>query len=173
MKAAQLKTNQAGFARFLQGLFGQKESPAPSPEPQPQSQPEMWYQKTVLVVDDDPLFMKTAKMKLNSAGYGLVEATESSEAIAVFGEHQPHLVLVDVNLPPDVENGGMVAWDGFQLVRWLKGLQNARQAKFVMISASESAFCKQQARSCGAVDFLAKPLDYQRVLSLLAEPAAS
>jgi CheY-like chemotaxis protein len=170
MKAAQFKTMRAGLALFLAGLFGRKgpsvESTAPSPEPQPQ--PEVSYEKTVLVVDDDPVFVMSAKMKFNSAGYGLVSATETSEAIAAFAEHQPHLVLVDVNLPPDVENGGMFAWDGFRLVRWLKGLQNARHAKFVMISATELPSSKQQARSCGAVDFLSKPLDYQRVLSLLA-----
>jgi CheY-like chemotaxis protein len=170
MKAAQFKAKRADIARFFAGLFGQERPLVQPASPEPQA--KVSYPESVLVIDDDPVFMKATEMKLNSAGYGLIAATDSSEAIAALGEFQPRLVLVDVNLPPDVENGGMFGWDGFRLVRWLKGLQNAGQAKFVMISATESASCKQQARSCGAVDFLTKPLDYQKVLSLLPEPAA-
>ena len=172
MKAAQFIAKRAGLAHSFAGLFG-RERPSVQPAASPEPRAKVSYPESVLVIDDDPVFMRTTEMKLNSAGYGLVAAVDSSEAIAALGEHQPRLVLVDVNLPPDVENGGMFAWDGFRLVRWLKGLQNAKQAKFVMISATDSDSSRQQARSCGAVDFLAKPLDYQRVLSFLGERVSS
>src|SRR5215472_3083637 len=74
--------------------------------------------KRILVVDDDPVILKTADMKLRAAGYDVRTVADCSEAIAAVAEYKPKLLLLDVNFPPEGLNGGTTAWDGFKLMGW-------------------------------------------------------
>jgi len=114
----------------------------------------------VLVVDDDPVFLRVTASKLQSAGFQVMTAKESSEAIAALGEQSADAVLMDITFQPDVCNGGMGSWDGFQLMTWLRGNPAARGARFIMVSNSNSASDRQRAQQLGAVAYFQKPLDY-------------
>src|SRR5215831_6595678 len=83
--------------------------------------------KRILVVDDDPVILKTAGMKLRAAGYDLRTVADCSEAIAAVAEFKPELILLDVYFPPEGLNGGTTAWDGFKLMGWLQTLKNAER----------------------------------------------
>ncbi len=52
--------------------------------------------KTVLIVDDDPDFLTTNKIVVESAGYNVVTATDSLEAQTVAEAENPDLILMDV-----------------------------------------------------------------------------
>src|SRR5256885_1248719 len=67
--------------------------------------------KKILVVDDDPIIVKTLSMTLNAQGYQVVSATDGAEAIGVINKEDPDMMLVDVGLPPDL--GGARLCDGF------------------------------------------------------------
>jgi CheY-like chemotaxis protein len=67
-------------------------------------------------------------------------------------------VLMDINFEPDVCNGGMGSWDGFQLMTWLRGSPAAKGARFIMVSNSDSASDRQRAHKLGAVAYFQKPL---------------
>jgi CheY-like chemotaxis protein len=121
--------------------------------------------KRVLIVDDDPIFLKATAMKLQSAGFQVRTATESSEAIAALGEQPADAVLMDIEFQPDVCNGGMGSWDGFQLMTWLRGNPSAKGARFIMVSNSDSAADRQRAKQLGAVAYFQKPLDLDRLLA--------
>lgn len=123
--------------------------------------------KCVLIVDDDPVFLAATGMKLRSAGYHVSTAREGSEAIAALGERQANAVLLDVNFPPDVCNGGMASWDGFQLMSWLRGQPGAKGARFIMVSISDSESDKQRARQLGTVAYFHKPVDHEKLLAAL------
>jgi DNA-binding NarL/FixJ family response regulator len=65
----------------------------------------------IVIVDDDPLFLKTVRRLLEAQGFIVVgEALNGLDGIAVASELAPDLVLVDVNLP-DI--------DGFEVVKRL------------------------------------------------------
>ena len=121
--------------------------------------------KRVLIVDDDPVFLKATAMGLQSAGFQVRTATESSEAIAALGEQPADAVLMDLNFQPEVCNGGMGSWDGFQLISWLRGNPGARGARFIVVSNSDSAADRQRAQQLGAVAYFQKPLDLARLLA--------
>ena len=123
--------------------------------------------KRVLIVDDDPVFLRATAMKLQSAGFQVRTATESSEAIAALGEQPADAVLMDLNFQPDVCNGGMGSWDGFQLISWLRGNPAARGARFIVVSNSDSAADRQRAKQLGAVAYFQKPLDLARLLAVV------
>jgi CheY-like chemotaxis protein len=123
--------------------------------------------KRVLIVDDDPVFLKATSMKLQSAGFQVRTAKEGSEAIAALGEQPADAVLVDIDFPPDVCNGGMLSWDGFQLMDWLRGLPWTTGTRFVMVSSSDSASNRQRAKQLGAVAYFQKPLDHAQLFEAL------
>jgi CheY-like chemotaxis protein len=124
--------------------------------------------KRVLIVDDDPVFLRATSMKLNSAGFQVATAKDGSEAITALAESTPDAVLMDINFPADAANGGMGSWDGFQIMYWLRGLPGARGARFIMVSNSDTPEYRQRARQLGAVAYLQKPVDEQSLLASIS-----
>jgi DNA-binding response OmpR family regulator len=65
----------------------------------------------IVIVDDDPSFLATVRVVLESEGFDVVgEALNGLDGVAAAAEFQPDIVLVDVNLP-DI--------DGFEVVERL------------------------------------------------------
>ena len=84
---------------------------------------------TVLVVDDHPGFRSCARRMLEREGYDVVaEAEDGLSAVALAGELQPQLALVDVYLP-DI--------DGFEVASRLAELDGAPAV--VLISSRDRA----------------------------------
>jgi CheY-like chemotaxis protein len=158
-------------------LFGfdskEKTKPVPAPmeaaeAPSPPDGTQANLQgKRVLVVDDDLVFLKVTAAKLKAAGCQVRTARESAEAIAALSEEAMDAVLLDITFQPDVCNGGMGSWDGFQLMTWLRGLPAARGARFIMISNSDAESDRQRAQKLGAVGYLHKPVDHNRLFELV------
>jgi CheY-like chemotaxis protein len=123
--------------------------------------------KRILVIDDDPVIRKTTSAKLVQAGHEVFSAADCSEAIAEIGKNRPDVILLDLNFPPDVANGGGVSWDGFRLMSWLRGLANSRGARFIVISGSHSVENEKRALARGAADFFSKPIDHDRLLQVI------
>lgn len=51
---------------------------------------------TILIIDDDPIFVKSTKAILESHGYQVDSAQNGEEALAKMGQEGPDLVLLDV-----------------------------------------------------------------------------
>ena len=153
----------------LFGFGGNGETtPAVSPEaaaPLPDGTQTNPQGKRVLIVDDDRVFLKATTAKLQAAGCQVSTATEASEAIASLNEQPADAVLMDITFQPDVCNGGMGSWDGFQIMTWLRGNPSAKGARFIMVSNSDSAADRQRAQALGAVAYFQKPVDYAQLLA--------
>lgn len=121
--------------------------------------------KRVLIVDDDAVFLRATAMKFQAAGLQVATARESSEAIAALSETPADAILMDIEFPPDVCNGGMGSWDGFQLMTWLRGMPTARGARFFMVSNSDSPEKRKRARDQGAMGYFTKPLNHEQLLA--------
>jgi len=126
--------------------------------------------KTILVVDDDPVTVKTLTLTLNAQGYNVLSAADGSSAISILRQQNPDMMLVDVSLPPDVAMGGMVTWNGFQVLGWLRRANASVPA--IVISGSDKPEYKEQAAAVGADSFLAKPIDNAALLSSIASALA-
>ena len=57
---------------------------------------------TILIVDDDPSALLVSTKPLRDAGYTVLQAPGSAEALKLYAEHPSpiHLVIADVFLPP-------------------------------------------------------------------------
>jgi CheY-like chemotaxis protein len=124
---------------------------------------------TILLVDDDPIILQTTGAKLRAAGHDVITAGEAAEAISVISEKAPQFIVLDVSLPPDITNPGTSGWDGFRLMFWLRGLQNAQNARYIIISGVDSQELKDRARRSGAIGFLTKPIDHIELLAVLQQ----
>jgi two-component system cell cycle response regulator len=128
--------------------------------------------KKILVVDDDPITVKTLSMTLNAKGYNVLSAGSGPEAIGIVRDENPDMMLVDVCLAPDAATGGMNPWDGFQVARWLQHA-NTRKIPAIMISSSDKPEYKQRAEDVGADSFMAKPIDNTLLLASIASALAN
>jgi CheY-like chemotaxis protein len=52
--------------------------------------------RKILVIDDDPIFVKSTTAVLQSRGYQVDSAQNAEEALAKMGQERPDLVLLDV-----------------------------------------------------------------------------
>ncbi|MFO7898165.1 MAG: response regulator [Planctomycetota bacterium] len=64
-------------------------------------------QKTILIVDDDPVTLKMLDNHLREAGYRVVQAKDGETAVRLARRKQPDLVILDIMMPG--MDGGDVA----------------------------------------------------------------
>lgn len=76
---------------------------------------------TVLVVDDDITVRLLAHESLSSDGFTVVEAEDGAQALTVFQEVRPDIVLMDVEMPN---------LDGFAACKQLREFSYGRQIPF-------------------------------------------
>jgi len=107
----------------------------------------------LLVVDDEPGIRAALRQLLEYEGYAVLQASSGDEALALYADQRPHLVLLDVK---------MAGLDGLATLRRMRELDP--DAIVVMISGHGTIATAVEATQSGAHDFLEKPLDTDRVL---------
>ena len=101
---------------------------------------------TVLVVDDEALTLRTISRGLTAEGFEVFTAGSGEEALKIFEEEKPDLVLLDIVLP---------GIDGVEVLRQIK--LNAPAGVVVMMSAYHMVDRAVEAMKLGAFDYLIKP----------------
>lgn len=111
----------------------------------------------ILIVDDQENNVRILERMLRKAGYDqLVSTTDPRVALALFEEHQPDLVLLDLHMP---------YLDGFGVLAQIRPhVPEGTYLPILVLTADISTEAKQRALSMGAKDFLAKPFDTTEVL---------
>jgi CheY-like chemotaxis protein len=110
---------------------------------------------TILVVDDDRLTRRLIRSLLEEARLRVIEASDGHEALAAVYRERPDLVLTDRTMP---------GLDGFELLRKLRADLSTCQIPVLMLTASGDASSEVEALELGADDYIAKPLDRDRLL---------
>ncbi len=124
-------------------------------------------QKTILIVDDDPVITRSTSIKLRAHGYDVMEARDASETLAAIRKARPHLILLDLSFPPDVAHGGAVGWNGFQIMTWLQRLEQARDIPIIIISSSDPARYRDRCLAAGATAYFQKPIPHEELLKAI------
>lgn len=113
----------------------------------------------ILVVDDDPVILKTVGIKLSMAGFQVITGHDGSEAISTARTEHPDVIVLDVFFPPDVAHGGTVAWDGLGVMKWLQRLENGETPPIIIITGLTNEQVREKALASGALAFFQKPID--------------
>ena len=130
-------------------------APAPSPK------------KKILVVDDNVIILKTVGLKLQAAGFDVVTAQEGSEAVGATRKQKPDLILLDLSFPPDVGQGGGVAWDGLLIMNWIRRMDEGKHIPIIIITGGDANQYEKKCLDAGAVAFFHKPLDHEGLVSAI------
>jgi two-component system nitrogen regulation response regulator NtrX len=108
---------------------------------------------TVLVVDDEKNIRRALRQTLEGAGYAVLEAETGEAALETLAAEPVDVGLFDVRLP------GM---DGLALLA--KAREAVRDLPVVVISGHAGTDEVVEAMKLGAVDFISKPVERERVL---------
>lgn len=124
--------------------------------------------KRILIADDSQLVLKAMSNKLQAAGYETVTALDGSEAMEKAGAARPDLVIMDVNFPPDISQGG-VAWDGFRIIEWMRHTGSSGTAPAIIITSDDIEKHRTRALAAGAVAVFQKPMKISDLLKTIEE----
>ena len=113
--------------------------------------------KKVLVVDDEPLFCEMVRRFLEGRGYSVVEAYDGDQALVVYDQARPDVILLDVRMPGK---------DGLQVLRELKVIDPA--ASVIMVAAVRDEELARMARAEGALEYITKPVDLDYLDTVIA-----
>jgi hypothetical protein len=115
--------------------------------------------KKVLIVDDDMRNVFSLSSVLSDKNMTVIEAENGKEALARIEEHPDvNIILMDIMMPE---------MDGYEAMRAIRG--NPRCKNVPVIAMTAKAFKGEQEKclQAGANDYISKPLDVEKLLSLL------
>ena len=115
--------------------------------------------EAILVVDDNPVYLKLIRVLLTAKGYEIRTATDAEEALTVLGTFRPRLILMDVQLP------GMT---GLELTQRLKSDPTTRNLIIVALTAYAMKGDEEKALHAGCDGFIPKPVDVKTLPGVVA-----
>lgn len=103
----------------------------------------------ILMIEDDKQLVRLLEDHLNKFGFDTYAVTDFERVRDLFQEYDPHLILLDVNLPK---------FDGFY---WCRQIRSISTCPILFISARDSKMDQVMALENGADDYITKPFDYE------------
>ena len=107
----------------------------------------MVSKQKILIVDDDVNIAELISLYLTKECYDTRMVHDGEEALAVYEQYQPNLILLDLMLP---------GIDGYQVCREIRAKSNL---PIIMLSAKGEIFDKVLGLELGADDYVMKPFD--------------
>lgn len=105
----------------------------------------------ILIVDDDSTTRMLLRESLVASGFQVTEACDGEEALRIFGDVEPDLVLLDVVMPN---------LDGYDVCRQLRAHPNGDEVPILMATSLEDVDSINRAYTVGASDFITKPINW-------------
>ena len=110
--------------------------------------------KKVLVADDAAFMRKMIRMTLSEVGLdNIIEAKDGDEAVSLYAEHHPDLVLLDIT---------MAGKNGLEALSEI--MEADPQAKVIMCTAIGQQQTVMEALALGAQDYVIKPFQKDKLL---------
>ena len=128
--------------------------------------PAMTATAPILIADDQRDVLEALRLLLKAEGRATVCVGSPVEALAAAKEHSPALALVDLNYTRDTTSGQ----EGIELIAQLRALD--AELPIVAMTAWSSIELVVKAMQAGAGDFIEKPWDNRRLLSVLRNQLA-
>lgn len=118
----------------------------------------------VLVVEDNPVNSKLAKIMLEKMGCRVLTAESGSRAVRIFGQEPVDIVLMDIEMP---------FMNGLEATRILRTLERGGRRRVTIIAMTAHAMKGDRERFLEADmdDYLAKPIDRESLSKTIARYA--
>lgn len=118
----------------------------------------------ILVVEDNELNLEIAVFSLEAAGLNVSTAINGLEAVRLFEKSKPYeydIILMDIMMP---------VMNGLDAAKAIRGLSRPDATTVPIIALSTNAFAEdiQKSKNAGINEHLAKPLEMDKVLKVIA-----
>jgi hypothetical protein len=118
----------------------------------------------ILVVEDNELNLEIAVFSLEAAGLNVSTAINRLEAVRLFEKSKPYeydIILMDIMMP---------VMNGLDAAKAIRGLSRPDATTVPIIALSANAFAEdiQKSKNAGINEHLAKPLEMDKVLKVIA-----
>lgn len=113
----------------------------------------MVAKQKILIVDDDVNIAELISLYLTKECYDTRMVNDGEEALSVYEQYQPNLILLDLMLP---------GIDGYQVCREIRTKSNV---PIIMLSAKGEIFDKVLGLELGADDYIMKPFDSKELVA--------
>ena len=123
------------------------------------SKEALFRKKTILLVDDDSRNVFALSQVLKERGMEIVKAENGKIALQMLEEHpEIDLVLMDIMMPE---------MDGYEAMRQIRSQIKFRKLPVLALTAKAMKDDKQKCIDAGANDYITKPIDVERLTSLM------
>lgn len=122
----------------------------------------------ILIIDDDPDFVETVQMMLESGGYHALTARDGKSGLDMIRDHEPDLIILDVMMES--------MFEGFSVVSTLRGTPefvDYRDIPIIMVSAVKQEYGSRFTLPSGGEHlqgdlYLDKPVQAKQLLEAVA-----
>ncbi|HTJ97525.1 MAG TPA: response regulator [Rhodocyclaceae bacterium] len=115
---------------------------------------------SILVIEDNATNMKLAAVILDSSGYTVLESSDARQGIDLAREHQPDLILMDIQLP---------GIDGLTATRMLKQDPLTKHIKIIALTAFAMKGDEERILAAGCDAYIPKPLRHKEFLETIGQ----
>ena len=111
---------------------------------------------TILIAEDEPSARNSLAALLEDEGFRVLSAANGDDALSQTLHEEPDAVLLDIRMP---------GLDGLSVMK--RALAGGSPSAFLVMTAFGDSATAIEAMKLGAFDHLAKPLDFDHVLTQL------
>jgi two-component system, cell cycle response regulator DivK len=115
--------------------------------------------KTILIVEDNELNMKLFNDLLQAHGYNTVQTMDGRDAIKLAREHNPDLILMDIQLPEI---------SGLEVTKMMKADDELKVIPVIAVTAFAMKGDEEKIREGGCEGYIAKPISVPTFLETVA-----
>jgi DNA-binding response OmpR family regulator len=109
--------------------------------------------QTVLLVDDEPALVDVLEKYLADEGFTVARAANGPDAVAMFEQHAPDIVVLDLNLP------------GFPGTEVLRRIRETRDVPVIMLTGRVDEVDRVVGLELGADDYVGKPFSPREMVA--------
>jgi DNA-binding response OmpR family regulator len=114
--------------------------------------------ESVLVVEDDQEINELVGAYVQIAGFDYRPASDGATCLREARRVHPCLIVLDLMLPDT---------DGFEICKRLKSEPETSDIPVLMLTALEGEAERKKGRECGAVEYMTKPFDPDRLMEAI------
>ncbi len=120
--------------------------------------------KVVACVDDSPWVCQTMESLLTAAGYQFLGINDDMKAFSMLIASKPDVIFLDLVMPNT---------NGYEICSQLRKVTLFQNTPILILTGNDGIVDRVRAKLVGATDFLSKPVDAGKVLSLIPKYLSS
>ena len=110
----------------------------------------------ILIIDDDPQNREILHIRLEQAGYEVIEAVDGEEGLQQAVKSSAELILLDIMMPKK---------DGWQVCKELRGNAKTKEVPIIALTAKTQPIDEMRSWESGVNEYFQKPVDPAKLLA--------